>query len=252
MDESIGEKRRHPLSREAIQNGFVSELIARSGTSLRVMSDDERRRSLDATLAAQPTSGDVWLFAYGSLIWNPAFHYAERQPVLIRGWHRQFCLSTPIGRGTPERPGLVLGLDRGGACKGVAFRIDRAEAKAELELVWRREMVTGAYVPRWVRLHGPGLPHDTPGIAFTINHSAPNYVRPVSEDATAQVIATACGALGSCRDYLFDTIHGLEGFEIQDRHLNRVARLVNEHRDRATDSPPQASGELPMTDPGTG
>ena len=109
MEESIGKKRRHPLSREAIQNGFVSELIARSGTSLRVMSDDERRRSLDATLAAQPTSGDVWLFAYGSLIWNPAFHYIERQPVLIRGWHRQFCLSTPIGRGTPARPAWFSG-----------------------------------------------------------------------------------------------------------------------------------------------
>jgi glutathione-specific gamma-glutamylcyclotransferase len=150
---------------------------------------------------------------------------------LIRGWHRQFCLATPIGRGTPDQPGLVLGLDRGGSCRGVAFRIARAEAEAELELVWRREMVTGAYVPRWVRLHGPDLPHGAAGIAFTINHAAPNYVRPVSEANTARVIATACGALGSCRDYLFDTIHGLEGFEIHDRHLDRIARLVSEHRD---------------------
>jgi cation transport protein ChaC len=231
MEESAGEKRHHPLTREAIQNGFVDALIARSGTSLRVLSDEERRLSLDATLAAQPTPGDVWLFAYGSLIWNPAFHYVERQPVLIRGWHRQFCLSTPIGRGTPEHPGLVLGLDRGGSCRGVAFLIDRASAEAELELVWRREMVTGAYVPRWVRLHGPDLPQGASGIAFTINRAASNYVRPVSEAATAQVIATACGPLGSCRDYLFDTIHGLEGFEIRDQHLDRIARLVGEHRD---------------------
>jgi cation transport protein ChaC len=79
---------------------------------------------------------------------NPAFHYVERQTVLIRGWHRQFCLATPIGRGTPQHPGLVLELDRGGSCWGVAFRIARSEAEAELELVWRREMVTGAYVPR--------------------------------------------------------------------------------------------------------
>ena len=231
MEGSVGKQRNHPLTREALQNGFVNEMIARSGTDLRVLSDEERRQSLSATLAAQPAPDDVWLFAYGSLIWNPAFHYIERQPVLIRGWHRQFCLATPIGRGTPERPGLVLGLDRGGSCRGVAFRIARAQAEAELELVWRREMVTGAYVPRWVRLHGIGLSQGTTGIAFTINRTAPNYVRPVSEADTARVIATACGALGSCRDYLFDTIHGLEGFDIRDRHLDRIADLVRQHRD---------------------
>ena len=231
MEGSTGMKRSHPLTREALQDGFVHDMIARSGLDLRVLSDDERRASLAATLAAQPAPGDVWLFAYGSLIWNPAFHYVERQSVLIRGWHRQFCLATPIGRGTPQHPGLVRGLDRGGSCRGVAFRIARSEAEAELELVWRREMVTGAYVPRWVRLHGPDLAHGMSGIAFTINRAAPNYVRPVSEAATAQTIATACGVLGSCRDYLFDTIHGLKGFEIHDRHLDRIARLVREYRD---------------------
>ncbi|MBM6594232.1 gamma-glutamylcyclotransferase [Microvirga pudoricolor] len=228
MDKSFGPKREHALTREALQDGFVDALIARSGTTLRVMSDDERRQSLEATLAARPVAGDVWLFGYGSLIWNPAFRYVERQAVSIRGWHRQFCLSTPIGRGTPERPGLVLGLDRGGACRGVAFRIDSASAHDELELVWRREMVTGSYVPRWVRLQGPEMPPTTYGIAFTINRAAPNYVRPVSEASTAQVIATACGALGTCSDYLFDTIQGLEGFGIRDGHLERIARLVNQ------------------------
>ena len=201
MKGSTAAKRNHRLTREALQGGFVNEMIARSGTKLRVLSDDERRASLEATLAAQPAPGDVWLFGYGSLIWNPAFHYVERKPVLIRGWHRQFCLSTPIGRGTPDQPGLVLGLDRGGSCKGVAFRVTRAEAEAELELVWRREMVTGAYVPRWVTLHAPDLPDGTSGIAFIINRAAPNYVRPRSEADTARVIATACGVLGSCRDY---------------------------------------------------
>jgi cation transport protein ChaC len=118
-------ERLHPLTREAIQNGFVGEMIARSGTDLRVLSDEERRTSLEATLAIQPVPGDIWLFGYGSLIWNPAFHYADLQPALIRAWHRQFCLATPIGHGTPEHPGLVLGLDRGGSCQGVAFRLAR-------------------------------------------------------------------------------------------------------------------------------
>jgi cation transport protein ChaC len=235
MDGSVESKRSHALTREALRDGFVHDMIARSGTDLPVLSDEERRASLDATLAAQPVPGDVWLFGYGSLIWNPAFHYVERKPVLIRGWHRQFCLATPIGRGTPEHPGLVLGLDRGGSCRGVAFRIARADVKAELELVWRREMVTGAYVPRWIRLHGQSVPHGTSGIVFTINRKAPNYVRPTSEANTARVIATACGTLGSCRDYLLDTIEGLEGFGIGDRHLNRIACLVQEHQERQRD-----------------
>ncbi|NBJ10713.1 gamma-glutamylcyclotransferase [Microvirga sp. SYSU G3D207] len=150
MKGSAAPKRSHRLTQETLRDGFVHEMIARSGTNLPVLSDAERHASLQATLAAQPAPGEVWLFGYGSLIWNPAFHHTEQKPVLIRGWHREFCLSTPIGRGTPDAPGLVLGLDSGGSCRGVAFRIARAEAEAELELVWRREMVTGAYVPRWV------------------------------------------------------------------------------------------------------
>jgi len=228
MDEQRGAPKLHSLTRDALQSGFVEAMIARSGVALRVLSEEDREASLDATLQAQPAAGDVWLFAYGSLIWNPAFEFADRQPALIRGWHRQFCLSTPVGRGTPERPGLVLGLDQGGSCRGVAFRIPSANARAELELVWRREMVTGAYVPRWTRLHGRAIPAGTYGIAFTINRRAPNYVRPASEVETARTIMLATGALGSCKDYLLDTVHGLEGFGIRDRHLDRVAQLVRQ------------------------
>src|SRR4051794_26505181 len=94
---SSGTRQPHLLSRESLRDGFVGEMIARSGTNLRVLSDDERRASMDATLSTQPAPGDVWLFGYGSLIWNPAIHYVERKPALIRGWHRQFCLATPIG-----------------------------------------------------------------------------------------------------------------------------------------------------------
>ena len=230
MTNSGAKKQPHLLSRNALQNGFVEAMIASTGATVPVLSDDERHASLEATLAAQPAPGDGWLFGYGSLIWNPAFHFVERRPALIRGWHRQFCLSTPIGRGTPERPGLVLGLDRGGACRGLAFRVAQNEARGELELVWRREMVTGSYVPRWVRLYGLDLPEGSFAITFTINRKARNYVRPVSEADTARVIATAAGALGTCRDYLFETIRGLEGFGIHDRHLMQIARLVREQQ----------------------
>jgi cation transport protein ChaC len=226
MDEQRGAPKPHLLSRDALQSGFVEEMIARAGVSLQILSEGERRASLEATLAAQPTAGDVWLFAYGSLIWNPAIAFAERQPAIIRGWHRQFCLSTPVGRGTPEQPGLVLGLDCGGSCRGVAFRISSSEARAELELVWRREMVTGAYVPRWVRLYGKVIPAGTFAIAFTINRQAPNYVRLASEAETARIVSSATGVLGSCKDYLLDTVQGLKGFGIRNRHLDRMAQIV--------------------------
>ena len=228
MNQQSGAPKPHPPSRNALQTGFVEDMIARSGVPLRLLSEDERRASLEVTLEAQPVTGDVWLFAYGSLIWNPAFEFADRQPALIRGWHRQFCLSTPVGRGTPDQPGLVLGLDQGGSCRGVAFRISSAKARAELELVWRREMVTGAYVPRWVKLHGTNISAGTYGISFTINRKAPNYVRPTSEAETARIIASASGALGSCKDYLLDTVRGLQDFGIRDRHLDRIAQIVRQ------------------------
>ena len=88
MGEQRGAPKPHSLTRDALQSGFVEAMIASSGVALRVLSEEDREASLDATLQAQPAAGDVWLFAYGSLIWNPAFEFADRHPALIRGWHR--------------------------------------------------------------------------------------------------------------------------------------------------------------------
>ena len=105
--------------------------------------------------------GPVWLFGYGSLIWNPAFEFAEKRPATVHGLHRRFCLRTFLGRGSKDRPGLVLALDRGGCCRGVAFRIAAERVESELDIVWRREMISDAYRPRWLtavhpRGTGPG------------------------------------------------------------------------------------------------
>ncbi len=117
-------------------------------------SDERLDESLDRTLAARPAEadGDVWLFGYGSLIWNPTVHSVEMRTARIEGWYRAFCLSTKAGRGSPENPGLVLALDAGGACTGVAFRLAEDILEVELALLWRREMLSGAYVPRWVEV----------------------------------------------------------------------------------------------------
>ncbi|MDF2781230.1 MAG: ChaC family protein, partial [Geminicoccaceae bacterium] len=140
------------LTRDSIRSGLVHKMIADLGISMRVLSEAELAASRRATLAGVDLSAGAWLFGYGSLIWNPAFHFTLRRTGRIFGWHRRFCLWTHLGRGCPERPGLVLGLERGGSCRGVVFHIAPEVVEEELEIVWRREMISGAYVPRWVEV----------------------------------------------------------------------------------------------------
>lgn len=190
------------------------------------LTPQERESSLRATLDEAP-DGDVWLFGYGSLMWNPAILHDEQALCLLRGWHRRFCLWTPLGRGTVEKPGLVLGLERGGACKGMAFRIPRDAAEHELRLVWRREMLTGGYVPRWVTVDTADGP--VRAVTFVINREGPRYAGRMCEVETAATIATAEGFLGTCRAYLEESIRALAAHGIRDRHLHRLQHLVSIH-----------------------
>ena len=124
--------------------------IEAAGNAEWVQSDEQLSHSLTAIIKARPKGAGWWVFAYGSLLWNPLFPFAESRPATLRGLHRRFCLYSVASRGTPEQPGLVLGLDRGGACTGVIYRLPAPLAMDELHLLWRREMVLGAYRPRWV------------------------------------------------------------------------------------------------------
>jgi len=137
--------------RDNIRDGLFAELAAegRRLGIIRPHTDAERAESRARILAGIEPDEDIWVFGYGSLMWNPAFHYLERRPALLHGWHRSFCLWTPLGRGSPDAPGLVLGLDRGGSCCGIAYRIAAADRDTELALLWQREMVADGYTPRW-------------------------------------------------------------------------------------------------------
>ena len=141
------------LTREFLMEGTLPAILARAWPSLRILTEQERAASLHNLLASRPPGTDgVWVFAYGSLIWNPTVHFLESRPAIVQGWHRAFCLSVVVGRGTPENPGLMLGLQPGGSCAGVAFRIGEDVMEHELTLLWRREMVAGGYIPLWVPL----------------------------------------------------------------------------------------------------
>ena len=183
-----------------------------------------------ASSPGSTSQSGVWLFGYGSLIWNPAFHFTDRLTGTVHGYHRRFCLWTHLGRGCPERPGLVLGLERGGSCRGAAFHIAPEAVEEELAIVWRREMLSGAYVPRWVRVRT--ALGDVRAITFVINHAHERYARLLPDDRVAEVIATAEGFLGPCADYLINTVDHLAALGIHDRPLERLRAQVLAHRSK--------------------
>lgn len=213
------------LTRESIRDGVLQDMLERSGVSIHVTTEEERHASIAAMLggrAAPPC--DVWVFGYGSLMWNPAFHHAETRLGTLPGWHRRFCLWTPLGRGSPDRPGLVLGLDNGGSCRGVAYRIPAAQAWEELDIVWRREMVSDGYTPRWVTVRTASGP--VRALTFTIDHAGSRYAGKLTLEETAAVIARAEGRLGSCAQYLMSTVDHLDDMGIPDRRLHALRDQV--------------------------
>ncbi len=210
---------RRIISRSALQDGsFLAAVRAVPG--LQVRSDAEIEASLTETLDARPTPDPIWVFGYGSLMWNPAFAFAERRSATLRGWHRRFCLWMRLGRGTAEKPGLTLALDRGGMTRGVAFRLPEEEERSELLLVWRREMFSGAYLARWVTLATPEGPAQA--VTFVANRDNDTYAQDLEHQRAVECIAAATGPLGTCAEYLFETVAHLEELGAKDRGLERM------------------------------
>jgi cation transport protein ChaC len=195
-----------------------------------VLSEADLASSIADVLATRTGEGEVWIFGYGSLIWNPAFLYDVQMVGRVHGWHRRFCLWTSLSRGCPERPGLILGLDRGGACHGIVYRIPAASTALELVVLWRREMADGAYTPRWITAETQN--GCVRAIAFTSNRSHPRYAGKLDELEMARVIAHSAGKLGRCSEYLANTVAALERRGIADSKLRalhaRVEAMVRE------------------------
>ncbi|WP_346656142.1 gamma-glutamylcyclotransferase [Bradyrhizobium sp. dw_78] len=213
------------LTRDLIDAGAIDAMVARDAPTVRILSDAERRESLLRTLAAKPQD-DVWLFGYGSLIWNPTVHFVERRVARVMGWHRAFCLSTPAGRGSVDNPGLVLGLDAGRHCDGVAFRISGEIVEPELAMLWKREMLSASYVPRWLDLLDEHGVRFGCAIAFTIDPASENYAGGLEREQVVRRLATASGALGTSADYLFRTSEGLQDHGIHDEDIERLRTEV--------------------------
>lgn len=212
-----------PLDADLIARAHP-DLVADDETALRLLTDAELAPGLERMLAEHPPGGDLWVFGYGSLIWKPEFEVAESRVGTVRGWHRRFCLLQRRFRGTPERPGLVLALDRGGICRGVAFRLKGPDPVGTLMPVWRREMRGLGYEGRWLDVATEEGP--VRALSFVVNRAGDRYTGRLTDPQAAALIAAACGHLGPSADYLFRTVEACRALGIRDRHLEAVSAHV--------------------------
>jgi glutathione-specific gamma-glutamylcyclotransferase len=229
------------LSRCSIAAGEVERMVAATiDPDLVPLTEAERRRSLADILATAPAAEDVWIFGYGSLIWNPVVEFRERRSARVYGWHRRLCLMTRVARGTPACPGLMLGLVRGGSCAGVALRLAAAQREHELDLLWHLEMVDDAYRPVWVRAQTAlGRIH---AIAFVANPLHRRYALPMNDGDAARMVASARGQFGLCMEYVSNTVSHLRGMGISDVRLTRIGALAAEFASGGQSASPVENG----------
>jgi glutathione-specific gamma-glutamylcyclotransferase len=174
--------------------------------------------------------GELWIFGYGSLMWRPGFAYVERAPALLAGYHRSFCITSTHHRGSPERPGLVLGLDRGGICEGIAYRIASEHAVNVKTYLRARELVNGVYREALAPLRLlDGSDRTIRAIAYIVERAHPSYAAPMALTRQAMMIRGARGLSGDNLDYLVNTVRHLQASGIRERKLERLVTVAAPH-----------------------
>ena len=223
------------LKREELSSDRIDQLVAearKAGYDF-FLSREEREASLADALAHYAPGEEAWVFAYGSLMWNPAIEFAEAMPCRVEGWRRSFCFWTPLGRGTPELPGLMLGLERGDGCDGIAYRLAPEQVRSELAILWNREMLSGIYQARWV----PTLLRDgrtVTAVTFAVDTAHCQYCGDLPPERVVHHIAFAEGRRGACRDYLANTAAHVRALDIHDSYVEGLVARVALLRGEAT------------------
>jgi cation transport protein ChaC len=188
--------------------------------------DDDDYQALASRLSGEADEGPLWVFAYGSLIWKPAFESVEQRRAAAHGWHRSFCLNIKRWRGSVAQPGLMMALERGGRCDGVIYRLPDGEKPAQIERLLRREIDDHESVGsvRWVPVRTAQGPVRALGFWVGVTGKGTSLRQPLNK--VAWVLARACGHVGSGAEYLYNTVSHLETFGIHDRNLWRLQELV--------------------------
>jgi cation transport protein ChaC len=170
--------------------------------------------------------GDFWVFGYGSLMWRPGFAHTETHRARLYGYRRALCIRSHVHRGTPDRPGLVLGLDRGGSCLGMAFRVPGNLSGEVMAYLRERELITNVYFEKTlpVRLEGGDV---VAAIAYVVDRTHEQYARNVDVDEAVRAVSGAIGQSGRNEEYVLNTIEHLHALGIRDQWLESVAKRVS-------------------------
>jgi cation transport protein ChaC len=209
------------LNRNAISSGAYLESFGSLPREM-LWTQSQIDASLAHTMRQRPHDGDVWVFAYGSLMWNPISDFDSRRIATLHGWHRSFCIRLIAGRGTPEQPGRMLSLEPGGCTQGVALRLCAATLDEELRILWIREMVTGAYRPTWAPVT---LDDGTQvsAIAFVAEPDDLQYEGDARAAAIAPLMAVATGLFGTNAEYVFKLHSALTECGLNDPYIDELA-----------------------------
>ena len=168
---------------------------------------------------------ELWVFGYGSLIWRPGFPYVERRTAQLIGAHRALCVYSWVHRGTPDHPGLVLGLDRGGRCRGVAFRVASAERENVVAYLREREQVTSVYLERMREIRfADGA--KAQALTYLVDRNHGQYAGKLDDDTAYRIVAAAHGRSGPNRDYVIKTAIHLAELGMPDQRLDSLARKL--------------------------
>lgn len=193
---------------------------------------------------------DLWLFGYGSLIWRPEFDFIERRQAWVRGWHRALKMWSRVNRGSVQVPGLVFGLLSGGSCRGMVFRVPKADGLATLRRLWLREMPTGVYDPKWLRCGTADGP--VRALAFTLSRRSPNFTGELTDERYRHIFANAVGRYGSSLDYARQTLLELQRHAIHDAALARLVALAaaqEQQRQQQTGAEAEAAADCDAPPP---
>lgn len=212
------------LNRQSICSGAYLESFDSLPKDL-LWTQTQIDQSMTEALEARPDDGDVWVFAYGSLMWNPISEFDERAAATLDGWHRSFCIHLIAGRASPTQPGRMLALEPGGYTEGVALRIPQAKLNEELRILWIREMVTGAYTPRWlpVTLRSGAV---VQALVFVANPGHAQYRGEVRADVIAPLVARAEGVIGTNAEYVYKLIGALTDCGMSDPYIDSLSEVI--------------------------
>lgn len=230
--------RREAFTAERV--AYLTEQVSKSGLWT-FLSAEEREASRQEILSRHTPGEDLWIFGYGSLMWNPALNVTESRAATVKGWTRSFCLQLIIGRAMPDKPGLMLAIEPGEGMTGVVHRIDRDAVESETSILWMREMLSGAYTPEWLDCETQDGP--VRAVTFVINKSHNRYAGALPLAEQARRIAAAEGQAGNNRDYLYRCHAELKRMGVADPYVEALFSAVTEITGEAGE--PHAGGKAP-------